>query len=197
MDWSDKIRFIPWVGNDYHQGFIKDNSGSGKRIKLLIVGESHYKDGSHDDGGNKTFTQDVVKNYLTPKRQRGWRPSKFWTVLGRTIAGRENYNPTKFWSKIAFYNFVQDFAGDGPRQRPSDQAWADSYICFNDVLDKLAPEKIIFLGVKLWGHVQKVVPTINEEGTSSTFFHIPHPSSYGFRSDNYHPLVSNFLASPA
>jgi hypothetical protein len=193
MNWSNNIRFWPRVGKNYQQGF--EISGNGM-VRLLVVGESHYKDGSHDDNGERTFTQDVVANYLTPKKERGWRPSKFWTVLGRTIAGRDNYIPAKFWNEISYYVFVQDFAGDGPRQRPTPQMWEDSYEPFLEVIEKLAPQKVIVLGSQLSSHVQEAVNIQgNGIGLAANIMGIRHPSSWGFRSDDYYPRVTEFLTT--
>ncbi len=202
MNWNNHIRFCPWIGKDYQQGF--EVRSYGKRLRVLVVGESHYKDGSHDDNGDRTFTQDVVANYLAPRKERGWQPSKFWTVLGRTIAGRDSYDPPKFWNEISYYVFVQDFAGDGPRQRPTPQMWDISYPPFLEIIEKLVPQKVIVVGKELWSHVQKLEPSANQgilsikrDGIATTIdvTHIIHPSSFGFKSDDHYPAVTRFLTT--
>lgn len=196
MFWSSHIRFLPWVGGSFEHGLSLVDQG--EHVKVLIVGESHYLDGSHDDNGEKTFTNDVVRNYLTPKGQQSWKPSKFWTVLGRTIAGRDTYSRIQFWNEIAYYVFVQDFAGDGPRQRPTDQMWKDSYPQFSEVIEKLAPQKVIILGDATWRHVNDAIPGANTgvlkvDDFTCEVTHVPHLSSYGFRSDDHYPDIFSFI----
>lgn len=128
----------------------------------------------------------------------GWRPSKFWTILGRTVAGRNNYDRHTFWNSIAYYILVQDFAGDGPRQRPTDKQWKNSYSAFPEIIEKLSPEKVIVLGDKLWSHAMQAEPTVADgmvkfNSVTSEVMHLIHPSSYGFRSDDHYPKVSVFL----
>lgn len=195
MTWDDSVRFMPWVGESYEKGMQIPHREHG--VKVLIIGESHYNDGTHDDNGKRTFTQDVVSNYLD-RGGLGWRPSKFWTVLGRTIAGRANYDRHTFWNSVAYYVFVQDFAGDRPRQRPTDCMWRDSYKAFREVLEKLAPEKVIVLGNKVWSHVRQVEPTAENgvvmlNSVTCGVMNLIHPSSFGYRSDDHYPKVSTFL----
>jgi hypothetical protein len=190
------VFFRPWVGDDYQRGF------RGRRV--LVLGESHYQ---WDDKipAYEDLTIDCIKEQLSGEH------SKFWTNIAITFLNAHPSPAEKraFWSSVAFYNYVQEFAGFGPRVRPSDQSWERSEPAFWEVLDALRPECVIALGYRLWARM----PDRGERGPDiasapqqwTWWYPIPmsdarvlayairHPSS-GFSGTTWHPYVMSALS---
>ncbi len=133
------LTFEPWVGT----GFT-DTSRWGCR--LLLMGESHYDEGF---GQGSQLTSYVVRRHIN----RDGKQYAFWTNIARTFEGRAYGPPAtrkRFWDSVAFFNFIQGFVGDGPRQRPSEALWQDSRSGFWHVIEMLRPHCIVCFGFDLW-----------------------------------------------
>jgi uracil-DNA glycosylase len=55
-----------------------------------------------------------------------------------------------FWHSVAFYNYVQYSAGDGPRIDPGVEKFKRSEPAFFEILNLLKPQLVITLGDRLW-----------------------------------------------
>ncbi|MGI4827698.1 MAG: hypothetical protein ACRYFU_05845 [Janthinobacterium lividum] len=69
---------------------------------------------------------------------------------------------TEFWNRVAFCNFLQSFAGEHARERPSAQQWDDvrSHRALQSVLDCLQPDRILVLGKKTWAYLPSSTDTL-------------------------------------
>ena len=190
-----ECQFGPWVGNSYWRGFE-----GGPR--LLILGESHY-DG---DDSDKSFTQRLTRDYAEGKLHH-----RFWTMTMQVVAGRDKaeIDRMRFWQSVAFYNFIQEIVGSGPRMRPSAEAWRSARRPFEAVLNTLRPQAMLVLGKVLWDYL----PNSGREGPKlrvgescreSWLYPLPepsevlatsinHPSSVGFSRKKWHPVVDALL----
>jgi hypothetical protein len=94
------VTFHPWEGDDY------DNSPLG--LRLLVLGESHYK--HPDDKSPEEMTTVEAMN-------RGRHSDRFWVRLSNLIGKHQAPYQVKIWDSVIFYNYVQHIVGAGPRER--------------------------------------------------------------------------------
>lgn len=196
-EFNDSVRFLPWVGESFEVGF----NGS----KILVIGDSHY---GKAPGDESCFTCDVIKRHLS-----GEQRISFFTNIARAITGVPNneLDQEELWKNVAFYNYVQESVEEA-RVRPTMEQGVDAQAAFEEIINKLQPDKIIMLGNFVWdmtpssGHEGKPICSESTEKRMLTW-HYPirsgemiltgkmeHPSSGGFSGDAWHPVVKEFLA---
>ena len=142
----DKISGLyryPWIGSKYDES----------KCRILILGDSHY---AVDENGNES--KEEVKNF---------RKNKFstreivncvinnvclnestWTMFRNLIATFTSITPKEvkdLWSKVAFYNFIQEPMKKRD-QEPSSEEEQNGWRCFCEVIDIIAPHFCIFIG---------------------------------------------------
>ena len=116
-----------------------------------------------------------------------------------------------FWESVAFYNYVQEFVGDHPRDRPTSAQWEQAGKVLPTVLTTLRPHFVLACGRQLYEHL-KTVPdltsapvfgadnlTRSREIALGTTEHgvvglIYHPASRGFRAAAWVSRVNEYLA---
>lgn len=194
-EFSGLVKFLPWIGKQYDGGFLP-------RRKLLVLGESHYS-----SNGTREFTRRVVREYIAGA---GYR---FFTSIHQAVAGIHHTDPMfdhdKFWHSVAFYNFVQEAVGDGPRQRPTGEMIVNSTPAFKEVIGNIMPTHILVLGKFLWANIPDFDSIASfklkrgdedvecgyyvENGHKMLAMGILHPAS-GFSSEAWHPTISEFLS---
>lgn len=192
------VYFRPWVGANYEAGF------RGQRV--LVLGESHYQWDEQIEA-YEGLTIDCVKEQLSGER------SKFWTNIPIAFLGAypSLADKREFWSSVAFYNYVQQFAGFGPRVSPSKESWENSEAAFWEVLEALKPNCIIVLGYRLWDNLPSEgergpdVLDAPKNGRWTWWYPIPksesralayairHPSA-GFSGTAWHPHLMTALS---
>ncbi|NBA84857.1 hypothetical protein GVN16_03755 [Emticicia sp. CRIBPO] len=158
-----KIKFSPYIGVNYNA----------QNPKILIVGESHYR-GEGDENGN-AFTTYVVNRFA--KRNKGEK-RKFFTIIAKILGERVNEwldtdSAIEIWDRLAFYNYVQEFAGDKARKRPTDEMFNESAEALEEVFQDLKPDIVVFLGKKLSYHIQQ--NHVSKNGV--IFCYWTHPST--------------------
>jgi hypothetical protein len=191
LKYSDNVKFQPWQGEKYG-----DNSRFG--IGILILGESHY-------GNTGEERANITKEYINNE----WSHA-FWTEIGSMVmnANKEEFERHEFWEHVAFYNYVQSFAGTGPRQSPTSKQFQDSEQAFVEVLENLKPKLILVMGKRLWGNAanfgRKGEPIVSEKKISNTWLYpfrggeaftvcINHPASFGFVASHWTPIVQKSI----
>lgn len=139
------VKFLPWVGENYHSGI------NGK--KTLILGESHYQ---WDCDRDINEWRDITK-VLIQEQVDGPYTKAFWTKIVIAFLGHRPTQKEKkeFWASVAFYNYVQESAGDGPRVAPKNESWASSESAFVEVLETLSPDFVLMLGDRLTANLSK------------------------------------------
>jgi hypothetical protein len=171
--------FDPWIGSRY----ATDGIG-GKR--LLILGESHHGGEGCDFAG---FTAKVIRDEALG--ENGHPRRKFFARVQRIIVGgRGGFTDSEredFWSRVAFYNFIQT-ALEEPRDRPTYEMWQAACEPFLLTLRELAPTLVLVLGVEL----QRGLPPLPE---GIAVCSIQHPSSTGFSYDDWQPRVHSAIAA--
>lgn len=193
MKFSDSVRFLPWVGSNY-------GSKSRWGTRVLMVGESHYT--SNGNAKPRDFTQHCVETHASGK----WKSkSTFWTRAKRVLVEKGAVSHREFWDSVAFYNYVQELVGEGPRKRPTERMWEISKAPFEEVVEALNPGCIVVLGKGLWKHLPS--PDSSEQTISEGDYAIPtrrygtslagrtsHPASFGFSSRRWRPSVLNLIS---
>ena len=193
-----KATFRPWVGERYGRG-------SQWGLSVLLLGESHYDEGF---GQGDRLTEYVIRRHI---RGDG-RQYAFWTKIAHTFTDspyETEASRDRFWQSVGFYNYVQEFAGTGPRQRPTPQQFARSWPAFNDVLGQLQPDVIVVLGFGLWDALCPMLPSRHNleaaplgrrvpsyaviPAAAGIIGYIKHPST-GFRPADWRPWVSELMA---
>lgn len=153
--------FEPWIGEQYNEG-LKNGT------QLLILGESHYGTSGPKDA---SFTQHVVAEHGKKNRHA------FFTKTAKLVLGLtgDDYltddQREAFWDRVAFYNYVQEYAGETPDGTVTPEMWEDAEKPFLTVLERLDPDAVLILGKELSNHV----PEVDVETCVVT-----HPSSSRF-----------------
>lgn len=189
------ITFTPWVG---------ENFATANKTRLLILGESHYGlPGEYDS----ELTICLTRQYI-----RGDWDHRFWTNIMQVVTGKSygEIDRSTFWHSIAFYNFVQVFAGEKSRMPPTYQMFKDASGAFFEALDHVKPTHVLALGVRLWSGMpefdgpfgkfpvdgkERAWGTYRYDGGAALAAHIWHPSS-GFSASRWHKVVKSFLNLP-
>jgi len=195
------VHFDPWQG----EMFGRAASPLGAK-RLLVLGEAHYSE--HQEDEIPSLTQSLVEDLRTGKRSIG-----YFTKLANLLSvHRSGSQPRDVWDSIAFYNFVQGFAAEKARERPSAEMWDAGRAPFARVLAELAPERVLVTGVELWnalsnglfpgwtsrsttegsnGPIYEWTSVDREQHVRSTW--INHPSSVGFAYEDWVARVDALL----
>jgi len=198
------IFFKPWKGSKYESNKLFEK-------RVLVLGESHYewdkKIPLYSD-----LTIDCIKEQI-----EGDYTKQFWTNIAITFLNKspELQDKKEFWDSVAFYNYVQECVGSGPRIRPTNEMWRKSEQGFAEVLAELLPQVVIVLGYELWENLPKlggyngpeiIGPEIIEfkqktdtwryplsNGETCLAYAIRHPS-YGFSGTYWYPYVQQVIS---
>lgn len=165
--------FEPWVGSLY---WAEGLDG----VRILIAGESHYGDPGTETG---SCTIDVVQEWGREKRLR------FFTMTQKLVCGvpervwLTDEQRAKFWERVSFCNFVQQFPGPAPRYRPTNEMWEAAVQPFIDTVRELKPQVVVALGFELYDRLPLL-----QLASGMPVVRCQHPSSAGFR---YEPWATS------
>ena len=139
FDRIEGVYFQPWVGNQY----------AARNPRLLIIGMSHY---SWDADEIPSY---FVTNYVIHDRISRRASGQFFTNIAATCTGwlPNESERQELWSSVAFYNYIQQFVGNSPRQRHNEELWECSHPAFRAVLRVLKPQLILVIGVTNWNNI--------------------------------------------
>jgi hypothetical protein len=191
------VYFLPWEGNSYRQ----------QTCRLLLLGESHH---STEKVEPQTMTIDCTQSYA----DGSWN-HKYWTEIMKVVDGKEYWEieRSEFWSKVAFYNYVQEIVGEGPGIAPTPVMRASSEQGLASVLSFLQPTHVLVLAKRLWYMLPESVfrphPDIllngiprearmflcaSNQAALGTW--LPHPSyPFNFNAKRLHPIVRDFIST--
>ncbi|MHC5310528.1 hypothetical protein ACYSNM_10775 [Myroides sp. LJL116] len=197
----NKIKFTPWVGENYQDGF--------QSKKVLVLGESHYCNDPSE--AVSSITNDIIKDILDPLSAH--EPYKnTYTKFAKSMIGSDldQLKKKQVWDSIAFYNYVQ-FPISGPRRSPSTQEFEESTSAFFEALELLRPDYVLVWGKRLYDNL----PNVGKQGKDIVFqgeepietweyllsdnkkvkvMSITHPSA-GYSWDWWHLRIMEFLQS--
>jgi hypothetical protein len=130
------IKWLPWIGSDFEKS----------KVKILIIGESHYfnpnEPGSFEKHQNPNFTITVIEEMAIG---RDYYKTKIHQNFHRAILGNDNFDASKFWNSLAYYNFIQK-PMDTNKGRPSNDDFYESWESFHEIIDILQPTLCLFIG---------------------------------------------------
>jgi hypothetical protein len=158
-------KFEPWVGEKYATKGFKGG------VRLLVLGESHYGIPGDDDA---SFTQQVVKDHGKENRHA------FFTKTAKLVLGMgtgeylHDEDRRQFWDSVAFYNYVQEYAGERPDGNVTSEMWEKAKEPFLEVVEQLEPDALLVLGKQLGDHL----PDLGEFDFETCV--VTHPSSSRF-----------------
>ena len=192
-------RFAPWIGPKFD-----DQPLAG--VRILVLGESHYAKSERTLADSQHEPIELTRNVVR-RLALGPRPHRFFTTVARLLSHLEQADraaTADLWNRIAFYNYIQDIVGSGPRMRPTKEMWADAHLPFCDVLDELRPDCVLVLGKALRHHLTRAprqrLHLLSApdrwrrlDFSSVWFASIPHPSSFGFRLSAWRPTVQGLI----
>lgn len=199
--------FVPWVGPEYANGVVEG-------LRILVLGESHYSFGLPREK-ERGLTRLVIEEELAGKMRHRFISGVTSALFDRGAVDDRTRFAT-LWNAMAFYNYVQEYAGDGPRKRPSDAAWQRAAAPFRAVLAALQPDFVLACGRTLYEHL-KLVEGLTSDGeygadgnhrTRSRLIHfgagragvlgmIYHPASFGFRAVEWQARIHEYLGRAA
>ena len=160
-NFSDKVKFHPWVGDKYEYG-IKGYYKKGKIVygtpddpgkKLLVLGESHYCANLAD--AISELTKIIIADLIDPDSE--WEPYKnTYTKFIKSLTGYLDYlefdKKKEAWEHIVFYNYVQ-LPMTSARISPTTEDFKKSEEAFWEVLNELKPDLIIVWGSRLYNNL--------------------------------------------
>jgi hypothetical protein len=159
---------------------------------------SHYPWEGHEKIPDDFITNEVIRHWSTSQRTE-----KFFTTIFATCRGHlpNDKERIEFWNSVAYYNYIQEFVGDSPRQSHPYELWPRYEPAFAEVLSRLKPQLVLVIGRLNWGNIPDLtgweghkLEDAPEPKYADTWwysvggrqtalaFHIKHPSAgYNFR----------------
>jgi hypothetical protein len=192
------VHFQPWVGSEYERS----------THRLLLVGEGHYLDQTELRYDTPTLTQEIICRV-----RDGTQVLPFYTRTASTVIGTAHFGPedrSKFWNRVAFYNYVPMVAGSKARERPSAYMWTAAIAPFCSVLTSLQPRCVLVLGQGVWNAIQLGAGWSSNDGEQKEkairLWHSPdrnphfatwiaHPSSFGYSRVKWSARVQALFAA--
>lgn len=150
-DDESNLTWFPWVGKNF-----KNNEK-----KILIIGESHYSDKKDKESikedvremlNNRNFTRDdVVFNHVINTELV---EIEFFKNLHKTLFRTNDFDYSKLWQEISFYNFIQRPMTD-ISERPGKHDIISGWKTFMKISKILKPSLCIFIGVAASNYYNK------------------------------------------
>lgn len=191
--WPPEVGFVPYVGSDYAKGI--------DGCRVLLLAESHYLGEQTEQellaevpGGKRAYTRHIFgdRGDLGANRVQ----KMFFRTLDAVVARSDdptNREAAEGWRRIAFTNFVQDFAASaGTKRRPSKDQWKDAQDTFPKLLECLKPHVVLALGSATWQKLPGLGAKVYElelasSNTLRSVWKIPHGGGSALVSWVYHP----------
>jgi len=160
-EYMKNVKFKPWIGPEYNNNGIDG-------LKILILGESHYGDKEYED-----VTSDVIRKYVI-----SGQPYAFFTKIAKCILQipvEDKFSMkqrTQIWNSVAFYNYIQTFIGNNPRERPNDDMWNNTEKPFRETINYIKPHVCVVLGCELWKHLPSPEEKLHSNGYETYIYNI-------------------------
>lgn len=165
------LTWLPWIGKDFFN--------SNKR--LLIIGESHYADGSSEEAflqnKNLAAKNDFTRNTILQTQIQKVYEHKPLKNLFSALYGNKPINEEKLWSQLAYYNFVQrsmnysNINGQKNTEQPTIKDFDKGWETFIEMVKILKPTDCIFIGVRAAEPFERMMDKLNIKRTDR----IVHP----------------------
>ncbi len=149
FDSVETLKRYPWVGNKF----------ANSDCRPLIIGDSHYA----TDG--KDFSQEALEEFKDKDSTRGvvncvikdkCKGESTWNMyegLLKTFIQVSSYNVKDFWSKVAFYNFIQRVM-ESPSEKSKREDRIIAWKCLAGIAKVLHPTSIIIARIANWESIE-------------------------------------------
>ena len=146
------VFFKPWVGREYGL------DGSVFKLKILVLGDSHYTDETEINNlvenleQSCDFTTGVMNDYLNPELGGKWK-STFTKFMNSLVLNSIHSERSRcdLWNSVAFYNYLQIPAGTTSRlTQHFNYSKEKDKNALLEVIEELTPDIIISWGNKVW-----------------------------------------------
>lgn len=159
FDKVDLLRRYPWIGRKYSE----------TDCRILILGDSHYAKDLNGEFSQKEYDnfckeKDSTRAVVNCVIKNVCEGDSTWKMFKNLIETFTSYTPNEgidFWSKVAFYNFIQE-PMEQVNQVPSSEQRIEGWKCFSEVVDIIQPSFCLFIGMRS----QNEIETINKIGGS-------------------------------
>ena len=134
------LKWLPWVGDNYLTLPLDK--------RLLIIGESHYHDGTEDSKrqcNSINITREVVEYFAVG---RNYDRQRFFQNLHKTLFSHDNFDSEKLWNLISFYNFIQR-PMETNLERPVYNDYYFGWSAFFEIFKQLQPSACLFVGATI------------------------------------------------
>ncbi|MDM1523185.1 hypothetical protein HX088_07870 [Empedobacter sp. 225-1] len=165
------LTWLPWIGKDFFNSYKR----------FLIIGESHYADGSSEDAFsanlNLAAKNDFTRNTILQTQIQKAYEHKPLKNLFSALYGNKPINEEKLWSQLAYYNFVQrsmnysNINGQKNTEQPTIKDFDKGWETFIEVAKILKPTDCIFIGVRAAEPFERMMDKLNIKRTDR----IVHP----------------------
>ena len=181
------VKYDPWRGPEYLRNPFR-------KLRILVVGESHYRYESCIDDKNLT-------NRILVKRTRGGERKHFTDAIPKAVLGRPkvkhaDYN--EFWNSVAFYNYMPYLLKNsktapvlGRVRRPQAEK------AFREVIEALKPKCILVFSHLVWN---RYLPAFDIDDLRASDavkreagWYAVGPNNYALAVGMYHPSAWNRL----
>ena len=155
------LRWKPWIGADWKAA----------ERRVLVVGESHYaaKPDAEDVQariGEWENDVDGTREVVCEVGVSEWYASRFFGNLHRALLGVDVHGKdrTTLWRHLAFCNFIQRPIKD-PGERPRQDEFFGGWRYFMELLKRLRPDTVLFVGVSAANHFKGAMSALGIEHT--------------------------------
>ena len=155
----EHLTWRPWIGADWFKA----------KKRILIVGESHYATASGADNAEEKIREwqtdsDGTREIVLEVGIGDWYASRFFGNLHRALFGEDIHGEKRIalWRNLAFCNFIQRPMRD-PGERPRPDEFFGGWRYFMDLLKKLRPEFVLFVGVTAAKHFSGAMSALGIE----------------------------------
>lgn len=149
----------PWIGADW--------KASPRRI--LVVGESHYASKQDEDKAQEKIGEwqadpDSTREVIYEAGIGDWYYLRFFGNLHRALLGKDVHGGARvsLWRHLAFCNFIQR-PMKNPSDRPSPDEFFGGWRHFMELLRRLRPDAVLFVGVSAARHFDAAAKALGVE----------------------------------
>lgn len=134
----ETARIHPWVGETYR--------GLPTAYRLFLLGESMYTDTSGKYPESELIRLIGITLDGTWAKRNNFYKRVYRTVANRLWSQSTQSDRVRFWSRVAFYNYVQLPVVGDHHVDPSHEMWTASSDPFRTVFGQQVPGKVIVFG---------------------------------------------------
>lgn len=192
QEWNeDFVHYVPFIGADYFDGLRID--GLRSRVRLLLVGESHYEDEGLTPKESREYTLTHFGQFVDVGKDLSEDKTFFRRIgaLPTLNEAPEREEVAKTWRCVAFTNFLQGSVGGKAADRPTGAHWKNGEPALKEIVNRLQPDTVLFVSKSVWNRVEcgRYVEgvQINAERTPRRLWLMPHGTGDALCTWVYHP----------